>query len=116
MSKVRKKNRRLGTEVSQIRRGLSRVKSPRLTKAILLGSRARGEALESSDYDLLLVSPEFEGMDFHTRIVRMTEQLSGIFLPLDILCYSPSELPRKAKDIGTVRQALKEGIVLFERQ
>jgi hypothetical protein len=116
MFKAQQKNPRLGAEVAQITRALRAMRSPRLTKAVLFGSRARGDALESSDYDLILVSPEFQGMSFHTRIVRALEQLSSIHLPLDILCYSPDELAKKAKEIGTIREALKDGVILFQRE
>jgi len=116
MPKARNKSPRVGAEVTQIARALRAVKSPRLTKAILFGARARGESLESSDYDLILVSPEFEGMNFHDRIVRLHEQLSRIKLPLEILCYTPSELARKARQIGTIRRDLREGSVLFKQE
>ncbi|WP_457613901.1 nucleotidyltransferase domain-containing protein [Methanocaldococcus sp.] len=33
-------------------------------KIILFGSRARGEYLEESDYDLIIVSDYFKGMPF----------------------------------------------------
>jgi len=35
---------------------------------ILFGSRARGEELKHSDYDLIVVSRKFEGMPFLERL------------------------------------------------
>ena len=56
-------------------------------KAILFGSWARGDYLYESDFDLIVVSRFFEGINFRDRI-------SGIWAlgqkqNLDILCYTP---------------------------
>ena len=47
---------------------------------ILFGSRARGEGLKHSDYDLVVVSPKFEGMPFLERLSRLYGL--GIFRPV----------------------------------
>jgi hypothetical protein len=41
--------------------------------AIFFGSRARGEHLKNSDYDIILVSPDFRGMFFTKRSALMYE-------------------------------------------
>ena len=38
-----------------------------LTQAIFFGSRARGDFLVDSDYDIILVSPDFKGVFFRQR-------------------------------------------------
>jgi predicted nucleotidyltransferase len=38
-------------------------------EVILFGSRARGDYLEDSDYDLMVVSKKFGGYDFRARII-----------------------------------------------
>lgn len=53
-------------DIEQLKAVLS--KSPILIKsAFLFGSRARGDYLEESDWDLLIVSPEFAGIPFADR-------------------------------------------------
>jgi predicted nucleotidyltransferase len=39
----------------------------RITEAIFFGSRARGDYLADSDYHIVLVSPDFEGVFFSQR-------------------------------------------------
>ena len=80
----------------------------RISKAILFGSRARGDALTASDYDILLVSPDFEGVHFTERASGVLRSLTAHF-PLDLLCYTPKEFEEKRKQIGIVRVAVREG-------
>ena len=85
-----------------------------LERALLFGSRARGDELEDSDYDLLLVSWEFRALSFSDRTVRVSEYWP---LPetLEILCYTPQELEEKKTQISIVAEAEREGIVLKVR-
>ncbi len=78
-------------------------------RVILFGSRARGDHLEDSDVDLIIVSRDFEGIPFHER---MDELILLWKSPVDLeaLCYTPEEFERKKKEIGTVRQAVEEGV------
>ncbi len=83
-------------------------------KVILFGSRARGEHLRTSDYDLIVVSDRFRGMRFSERATLITKLLyrNGLILPLDLLCYTEEEFERKRRELGTVRTAVSEGIEL----
>ena len=85
-------------------------KKYKIETAILFGSRARGDYLKDSDYDIILVSPNFKGIFFTKRISNMYEFWK--YYPLDIepICYTPEEFKKKSKQIGIVRQAIKEGI------
>lgn len=83
-----------------------------LERAILFGSRARGDALLSSDYDLVLVSRKFEGMDFSDRMRRVCEHWK-LAEGLEVLCYTPKEFKRKSAQICIVRQAIEEGLELL---
>ena len=74
---------------------------------ILFGSRARGEGLKHSDYDLVVVSPKFEGMPFLERLSRLYGL--GILAGADLLAYTPEEFERKKKELGVVREAAREG-------
>lgn len=80
-----------------------------LHKVILFGSRAKGDFLESSDYDLLIISPNFEGIAFVKRMSLVYEYWTSE-KPLEALCYTPAEFEKKRRQIGIVSQALREGI------
>ena len=78
-------------------------------KIILFGSRARGDYLKESDVDLLVISDQFENINFRERII----QAYGLWnkkQDLDIICLTPKELNRKEKQIGIIQDAIKEGI------
>ncbi len=80
-------------------------------RIILFGSRARGDNLEDSDIDLLVVSEKFKNIDFRDRLI----QAYGLWdkkEDLEQLCYTPEEFEVKKKQIGIVQQAVKEGIKL----
>jgi predicted nucleotidyltransferase len=78
---------------------------------IAFGSRVRGDAISTSDLDLILVSPHFAGMHFLKRPVHVLELLD---YPggLELLCYAPDEFEEKRQELGIVRVALEEGITL----
>lgn len=80
-------------------------------RVVVFGSRARGDALSTSDLDLILVSPRFATMSFLERPVRVLEALD---YPggLELLCYTPDEFEAKAQEFGIVRVALEEGLTL----
>jgi len=80
-------------------------------KLILFGSRARGDYLDESDFDLLVVSDQFKEIDFLDRIC-LAYGLWKLRQGLDVLCYTPEEFEIKKKQIGIVQEAVKEGIDL----
>jgi predicted nucleotidyltransferase len=80
-------------------------------KIILFGSRARGEALEESDYDLIIVSRVFENKSMHERIVEVLRLHEGR-IAIEPICLTPEEFERKSREICIVREAVREGIDL----
>mgnify|MGYP001574929916 CR=1 FL=1 len=80
-----------------------------LKKAILFGSRARGDNLIDSDYDLILVSPLFKDIFFTQRMVKVSHYWDDP-IQLEPFCYTPEEFEKKKKQIGIVSEAIKEGI------
>jgi predicted nucleotidyltransferase len=80
-------------------------------QVLAFGSRVRGDALSTSDLDLILVSPRFAAVPFLRRPVDVLEMLD---YPggLELLCYTPEELEQKRHELGIVRVALDEGITL----
>ena len=80
-------------------------------RAIVFGSRARGDALSRSDLDLILVSPRFASLPFLERPVHVLEAL-GYPGGLELLCYTPEEFETKREELGLVRVACSEGFEL----
>lgn len=80
-------------------------------RVILFGSRARGDHLNRSDVDLLIVSRAFEGVGWRERLRRVLELWDGD-VPLEPLCYTPEEFGRRSEEISIVRRAVEEGNVL----
>lgn len=99
----------LGVREAELRDFLRRVAETfPLQRAVLFGSRGRGDELYESDYDLVLVSPHFEGMRFIDRIYEVLKLWDGD-VGLEILCYTPEEFWRKSQEICIVSEALAEG-------
>jgi len=100
------------TSVSKIRAFVKRLRTQfAIDKAIFFGSRARGDNLQTSDYDIILVSRDFEGIFFTERMALVYGFWDDPAV-LEPLCYTPEEFERKKLQIGIVRQAIREGIVI----
>ena len=78
---------------------------------IAFGSRVRGDAISTSDLDLILVSPRFASVPFLKRPVHVLE---GLDFPagLELLCYTPEEFEEKREELGIVRVAAEQGLTL----
>ena len=87
-------------------------------QVILFGSRARGDAGEESDVDLVVVETEPFGKTRSRRLeaVRLWKVLSDFVVPKDILVYSRDEVEHWRNSPNHVLAcALREGAVLYER-
>ncbi len=82
-----------------------------IRKAIVFGSRARGDHRPGSDLDLLLVSPDFASLDFIERPAEILRYWDGPW-DLEPLCYTPAEYDRLRKMMGIVTVADREGEVM----
>ncbi len=103
----------MGTRgIEEINAFLKRVdKNFKPERVVLFGSRARGDYLKHSDYDIIVVSSSFEGIHFLDRLT-MLFNLWDYDFDLDILAYTPKEFEAKKREIGVVNEAVKEGIEL----
>lgn len=102
-----KENRRIRAKLKEFGKALN--KSFSIRKMILFGSRARNDHLFNSDVDVIIVSDYFEGMNY----IRRMHKVVGFWdedLLLEPLCYTPEEFEMKKREIGIVRQAVKDGI------
>jgi len=80
-------------------------------QVIAFGSRVRGDALSTSDLDLIVVSPWFASVPFLRRpgaVLELLEYPGG----LELLCYTPEEFEEKRQEFGIVRVALEQGVAL----
>ena len=87
-------------------------------QVILFGSRARGDARENSDVDLIVVECEPFGPERsrHQEMVRIYHALAGFLVPADVLVYSHEDVAYWRDSLNHVlARALREGKVLYER-
>ncbi len=85
-------------------------------KIILFGSRARGDAEEQSDVDLLVISDREKNLPRYKRGLDVRVLLSQFQLPKDILFYTHEDVERWRDVPQTfIHTVLNEGRVLYER-
>ncbi len=75
---------------------------------ILFGSSATGKATKDSDVDLIIVSKNFNRLNFIKRAARMYDYWT-LRKPVDFLCYTPEEFNKRKSGVTIVSEALKEG-------
>ncbi len=87
-------------------------------QVILFGSRARGDAREDSDVDLIVVEAKPFGQA-RSRRQESTRILLALFdfeIPIDILLYSRDEIAYWRDSLNHVlARALREGRTLYRR-
>lgn len=81
-------------------------------RIILFGSRARGEADEYSDYDLIVIKRT--DRPFLERLQEMVPYLVEFDRPAEILVYTPEEFERMG-EVGLGWIVRQEGVVVYER-
>jgi predicted nucleotidyltransferase len=81
-------------------------------RIILFGSRARGEADEYSDYDIIVIKRTDK--PFLERLQDMVPYLVEFDRPAEILVYTPEEYERMS-EIGLGWIVHNEGVTLYER-
>lgn len=102
-------NRKVIRLLKQFKKNLH--KKYKIQKAILFGSRARGDWLLTSDIDIILISDDFTSIPFRRRMADVLQYWDED-IDVEILCYTPDEFKRKKKEIGIVKQAIREGVLI----
>jgi predicted nucleotidyltransferase len=85
---------------------------PQVERVVLFGSYAAGRRDLFTDLDLVVVMSSDQ--DFVRRTAELYQQV-GAGVDLDLLVYTPEEFERQ-QERGFVRQALKTGRVLYEKE
>jgi len=87
---------------------------PELESVVLFGSLARGEAVPGSDVDLLLILERCD-LPWMERLVRYAvSPVAGV--TVEVFPYTRTEVERmEAEGNWFIRQALREGVVLYQR-
>lgn len=86
---------------------------PKDSHVVLFGSRARGQADDGSDYDVLVIEPTVD--DAARESVRLRSELGDLLVPIDVVVIDRERARRRAAVRGTmVERALREGRVLVE--
>lgn len=92
---------------------LWREHSGRIEFAVLFGSRARGDAFEDSDYDLLLGLVEPDGLRWVDRLGVYQDEING---KVDVFPYAPEELARMEDEANLLLlESLADGVALYDR-
>jgi uncharacterized protein len=84
-------------------------------QVLLFGSQARGTAGSDSDYDLIVVSPAFEGVEpwARGRGLRRLFREEGGSGGMDIICLTPDEFERARQRVSLIAAVLPESIDLL---
>ncbi|MBU4246517.1 MAG: nucleotidyltransferase domain-containing protein [Nanoarchaeota archaeon] len=80
-------------------------------KILLFGSRARGDHLESSDYDLLILSDDFENVPFRKRLEEIYELVDRP-ANVEIICLTHKEFRERRNELSIIKEIAREGMVV----
>jgi len=108
LSQSERHKQRLVEQLERLREQLAEMN---IQKAILFGSLARGDVTVFSDVDLLIVQET--SARFLDRLEPFYAQLD-LHTDVDILVYTPAEMADMTTWNPLVRQALREGKVIYE--
>lgn len=78
-----------------------------ITEAYLFGSRTR----DDSDVDLVVVSPDFEGLPSYKRAKEFYKEWAYPS-DLEVKCYTPSEFESLTGRVSVARTAAEEGVAV----
>jgi len=87
------------------------VKEIKPSRIIIFGSRARGDARETSDIDVIVVSDYFRGITFLRRM-PMLLRLVKFEKHIDFLCYTEDEFEEIKEKSIVVNSALKDSLII----
>ncbi len=85
----------------------------KIDKIILFGSRARGDASEDSDWDVLIVVEEMERKARWEFAKKVRLKLAKEFIDVDVIVQELNDFKKRKNFLSTIsREADERGIVL----
>lgn len=88
---------------------------PAGSEILLFGSRARGNAADDSDYDVLVIEPEVEDVVKESVRLRRLLDHDDLRVPIDVVVFPADEAEWRSRVRGTVvDRAYREGRVLAQ--
>ena len=81
---------------------------------LIFGSRARGDAGEDSDIDVIVVSSYFAEMPFLRRMPHVLRNVP-FAKHVDYLCYTPEEYERIKDESAIVMDAVEDSVELMTK-
>ncbi|MFW6174771.1 MAG: nucleotidyltransferase domain-containing protein [Chloroflexota bacterium] len=86
---------------------------PEISRVILFGSMASGDAAPGSDVDLMV---EVDETDIRFLDRSLAYRVDGVSIGVDVFVYTRAEVEQMVADnAGIPPVALKDGLVLFQR-
>jgi predicted nucleotidyltransferase len=83
-------------------------------RVFLFGSRARGEAGEGSDYDLLVIMPMTDVPGYRLAQQAHCHALRGVMAPVDVIFFTEQKFEERKSVIGSLPEtAIHEGKELY---
>ncbi len=88
------------------------------TRVLLFGSRARRNHHKHSDYDLIIISPRFDGIPLLNRGRGLRQIWYGVGGegPMDLICVTPDELELDRQRASLIAAVLPEAVDLLSRE
>lgn len=83
----------------------------------LFGSYATGKIRKDSDVDLIIISSDFKKINFIKRLEMLSHFRQAEItrsVPMDIIGYTPEEFKEIDKESIIMRQAKREGKMIYE--
>ncbi len=86
----------------------------KIEKAILFGSWARGDNLQDSDIDLIVISPDFKLMSLEERLTLLERlwKFKKYGRSIEAFGYTEEEFKKLKRYSLTIQDALRDGIVV----
>ena len=81
----------------------------KLSKIILFGSRAKGDYLEDSDYDFIIVSNYFENISFLKRMELIYKDFD-LDVNVDIIPITEKEYKKRKNELSILGEGIRKGI------